>query len=239
MSEEHQIVSQVYEAKKDPEKADAFIRQYLGFIKSETAKFIGRVPQEGRDDELSIAMLAFYETITAYDRARGAFLRLASVAIRNRLIDYARSEKRHSGCLSYDEPASGDGSSIGDTLISDRGDMDGAADRISAQGEIAEFSMRLSEYGLTLSDVADSCPRQERTLAACMTALNYARENIELISELVRTKKVPLAALAAGSGVERKTLERHRKYLVAIMLAYTNGYEYIRRHLGQMKGGTR
>lgn len=31
-----------------------------------------------------------------------------------------------------------------------------------------------------------------------------------------------------------KTLERHRNYLVAILLAYTNGYEIIRGHLSRI-----
>jgi RNA polymerase sigma factor len=72
-----------------------------------------------------------------------------------------------------------------------------------------------------------------------MAALGYARENPALLAELEKTKKLPLTCLADGSGVSRKTLERHRKYLVAILLAYTNGYEIIRGHLRQMKGGTR
>ena len=54
----------------------------------------------------------------------------------------------------------------------------------------------------------------------------------------LRTKKLPLNDLAAGSGVERKTLERHRKYMVALLLIYTNGYEIIRGHLKNvLKGG--
>lgn len=40
--------------------------------------------------------------------------------------------------------------------------------------------------------------------------------------------------LMEGTGVERKTLERHRKYLAAILLAFTNGYEIIRGHLYQI-----
>ena len=47
--------------------------------------------------------------------------------------------------------------------------------------------------------------------------------------------------LAAGSGTDKKTMERHRKYLVAILLAFTNGYEIIRGHLRQLapaKGGS-
>ena len=52
--------------------------------------------------------------------------------------------------------------------------------------------------------------------------------------------KLPITQLAAGANVERKTLERHRKYMMAVLLAYTNGFEIIRGHLGQMalvKGG--
>ena len=40
-----------------------------------------------------------------------------------------------------------------------------------------------------------------------------------------------MAQLSAGSGVDRKTMERHRKYLVALLLAFTNGFEIIRGHL--------
>jgi len=41
--------------------------------------------------------------------------------------------------------------------------------------------------------------------------------------------------LAEKTGVDRKTLERHRKYLVAVLLAYTNGFEIIRDHLYQLQ----
>lgn len=37
--------------------------------------------------------------------------------------------------------------------------------------------------------------------------------------------------LSALAGVEGKTMERHRSYLIAILLAFTNGYEIIRGHL--------
>ena len=96
----------------------------------------------------------------------------------------------------------------------------------------------MESFGVSLSDVADNCPKQQRTLLACRKALAYARENSWLLEELVHGKKLPLAKLSDGSGVERKTLERHRKYLVALLLIYTNGYEIIRGHLAQvMEGG--
>ena len=77
-------------------------------------------------------------------------------------------------------------------------------------------------------------------MEACSSAIRYASENSHLLNELLRTKKLPLAQLAAGSGVERKTLERHRKYILAMLLIQTNGYEIIRghlRHILKRKGG--
>ena len=70
---EHSIVSQVYAAKTDPETADMFIQQYMGFIRSETVKFLRTAPEDGHEDELSIAMLAFYEAVLAYEKRPGRF----------------------------------------------------------------------------------------------------------------------------------------------------------------------
>ena len=70
--------------------------------------------------------------------------------------------------------------------------------------------------------------------------LDYARANPNLLEKLVETGRLPMNELAAGSGTDKKTMERHRKYLVAILLAFTNGYEIIRGHLCQIapaKGG--
>ena len=241
MRNEHEIVALVEAAQRDSAAADALVRQYLPFIKSETAKFIHRIPREGVDDELGIAMFAFYEAAMAYRRGRGAFLPLAARAIRNRLIDFARREARHGGVLSLEEPAGEEeGLALADRL--DTG-LDNVAEhqlRLAAREEIGEFGRTLSRYGISMTDVAEACPRQARTLEACHRALRWAKGEPGLLEELMRTGRLPIAALAKGAGVERKTLERHRKYMMAILLAYTNGFEIIRGHLQRVapeKGG--
>ena len=40
MNDEHKIIQQVYEAKKDVQAADQLIRTYMPFIRAETAKFL-------------------------------------------------------------------------------------------------------------------------------------------------------------------------------------------------------
>lgn len=242
MKTENEIVSRVYAAKEDAQTADELVREYLPFIKSETAKFLKRLPVEGQDDELGIAMFAFHEAVMAYSREKGAFLKLAATVIRNRLIDYQRKERRHEGVVSLDQTVDGDGESR--TLLEqvDTGHDEIAChqDRNDTRKEIAHFAQQLSEFGLKLTDIADNCPKQERTMNACHRVLAYAREKTFLLEQLVSTQKLPISALSEGTGVDRKTLERHRKYLVALLLAFTNGYEIIRGHLHRIapkKGG--
>ena len=221
---EHGIVSQVYAAKTDPEAADAFIGQYIGFIRSETVKFTHAALDNGHEDEVSIAMLAFYEAVLGYEKTRGAFLPYAARAIRNRLVDYYRAEKRHRNLISLHAPA-GDGEDrdLMETLPDRRDEIGDYEVRSASRQEIREFGEQLSRFGISFSDVADNCPKQERTLAACRRVLDHARSHPELLDQLVGSGRLPMNELSAGSGVEKKTLERHRKYLVAILLAFTNG----------------
>ena len=231
MAGEHQIVKAVYAAKKDSSKADALIRAYIPFIRTEAGKFMSRICTE-QDDEYSIAMMAFYEAIMGYEISRGAFLRYAALLIKSWLIDYNRKEARHRGAISlYEENSGDDDRMLMDTIADDKDVFEISAAREATRQEIIELLEVMSGFGVNFSDVADNSPKQERTLQACAAAIRYARDNPELLDELLRTKKLPLAQLVSGSGVERKTLERHRKYILAMLLIQTNGYEMIRGHL--------
>ncbi|MCR5601053.1 MAG: sigma-70 family RNA polymerase sigma factor [Ruminococcus sp.] len=235
-SDAHQIISRVYKAKTDSHAADELISAYMPFIKSETAKFLNRPPNQS-DDELSIAMFAFYESIRNYSKLRGSFLKFAALQIKNRLIDNYRKEKRNKGQISLDV-SEDDKADLKDTI---RDEHDTYAEnelREATQQEISELSAQMESFGVSMSDVADNSPRQHRTLEICQKAISYARKNPDILEEFLRTKRVPIAKLAEGAKVERKSLERHRRYLVAVLLICTNGYEIMRGHIMQvLKGG--
>lgn len=237
MNDEHKIIQQVYAAKEDLQAADRLIGAYMPFIKAETAKFLKRPPIEGQDDELSIAMIAFHEAIRGYSRMRGAFLKYAAMLMRSRMIDYRRKEQRHSGALSLDMPSGEEELSLGDSLTDGKNHTEELTAREATRAEIEELARQMEEFGVKLSDVADSCPRQRRTMETCRKALEYAKENSDILDEFLRTKRLPLARMSEGGGADRKTLERHRKYMVALLLIYTNGYEIIRGHLKQVMKG--
>lgn len=239
MELEHEIVGRVLAAKESSLAADALVRDYLPFIRSETAKYLRR-PALQEDDELSVATMAFHEAVLAYQRHRGAFLKFAARAIRSRLIDHFRAERRHRGHLSLQETGEEDDRTLAETLDVGTDPIGAHTERTAARQEIGHFSLTLSKFGLSLTDIADNCPKQARTRAACRRCLEYARQNPAVLAAVERTGRLPVTELAAEANVERKTLERHRSYILALLLAYTNGFEIIRGHLGQLaieKGG--
>lgn len=238
MGEEHEIVRLVYEAKEDSIAADRLIRRYMSFIRSEASKQAKRLLTES-DDELSIAMIAFHEAITGYSRQRGSFLSYAAMLIKSRLIDFRRREQRHRHSVSLDQPLDEeDDVTVGDRMASPEDHSHRIAERDALRFEITELTAQLASLGLSLSDIAENCPKQQRTQLACIRLLQYALQHRDLLDELIRTGKLPVARLADETKVERKTIERHRKYIVALLVIQTNGYEHIRHHMKQvLKGG--
>lgn len=162
--------------------------------------------------------------------------------IKSRLIDFKRSESRHYGVVSLDETID-DGeeeSTLMDRIPSKY--MDAKEDvRLEAtQREIFELTQVLREFGVSLSEMSENSPKQDRTLEMCQRVIRYAKNNPEILEELLQTKKLPLAKLIEGSKADRKTIERHRKYVIVMLVILTNGYDIIRGHLSkvyQEKGG--
>ena len=169
---------------------------------------------------------------------RGAFFNYASMLIRSRIIDYQRKEARHQGQVSLYAENNEDDRTILDGMADGRDHFQESANLEATRQEIEELAAVMKQFGVSFSDVADNSPRQERTLAACASAIRFAAGNQQLLDEVLKTGKLPLGKLVQGSGAERKTLERHRKYILAMLLIQTNGYEIIRGHLRHvLKGG--
>ena len=233
MTNQH-ITERVAQAKKSRSAEDALIQEYMPFIRSETAKFLKRPPSDS-DDELSIAMIAFHEAVHSYEESKGAFLHLAAMIIQSRLMDYYRKEKRHMGHISMNTPVGDTDTDMGELIVDEEENHgERIIQRDATRQEIEELSAQMKEFGVSLTDIAENCPKQERNKAVFLHAMQYARENADILDEFLRTKRLPLAKLCDGSKSVRKTLERHRKYLIALLLICTNGYEIIRGHLRQV-----
>ena len=76
MQEERALLREINEARASSRNTDRFIEKYTPFIRSEVMRTAPLCEFEEKNDELSIAMFAFYEALMNYDKSKGAFFPL-------------------------------------------------------------------------------------------------------------------------------------------------------------------
>ncbi|WP_305217061.1 sigma factor, partial [Klebsiella pneumoniae] len=70
------------------------LTQFTPLVIKIASGLTGRYMQVGRDEEISVGLLALNEAIDRYDPDKGAsFISFASMVISNRLRDYLRSQR--------------------------------------------------------------------------------------------------------------------------------------------------
>ena len=95
------------------------------------------------------------------------------MAAADRLIDYTRKEKKHKGIVSIETPIGDNGDTIGDQIPCGVDSQEELLERDATKKEIEELSRQMEQFGVSLTDVANNCPRQKRTLKACQKVLTY------------------------------------------------------------------
>lgn len=194
-----------------------------------------------KDEEYSIALLAINETIDSHDISRGASLTtLGETVIRRRLIDHMRRQSRIK-----EVPRS----SLAQTLEGEEYDdipaeVTAAEDLYREQQlahdrrlEIEALSKELAGYGLTFADLPAQTPKHAD---ARETALRIAATLVSdgvLWEDCRRRKLLPVAALCEKQMVSRKTVERHRKYIIAVALILGGDYPLLRQFVGVKRSG--
>jgi RNA polymerase sigma factor len=181
------------------------------------------------EDEASVALIALNEAIDRYDPSRGArLLTFAQTVIRRRLIDQARAVGRPEMPLSALELEDEDGQSHV-PLLSRRAVARAheAEEAEARREEIARYAERLGAFGLTLAELWRVAPRHRDSRRDAQAAGRLVASDAALRAHLMRHRLLPMKALEARVRVTRKTLERHRKYIVAVALVSRAEFPYL------------
>lgn len=216
------LTERVQLARQDSAAMEALIFDYLPFIKSEVAKAT-QLPLE-HEDRLSLGMLVFTQCVYQYQPGRGAFLSYASVCMRNRWIDEARKAGRGGATVYLQDENAGPAVEAQASLdiYSQKQEQRILADEI----ERLEEDMRL--YGISYALLSKGGPRQKRSRQLCANLAYKVTQTPALLHQLTTHRKLAQAALAAQSGVSVKTIEKHRRYIVALVLILSGDYPGIR-----------
>ncbi|ALS29396.1 RNA polymerase sigma factor SigI [Paenibacillus sp. 32O-W] len=219
----------------DDSLRDQFIAEYQPYIAKVTSKFCKRYIDPSRDDEFSVALAAFNEAIQQYAKDAGrSFLGFAETVIRRRLIDHVRKEQRHANLVPYSSFDAEDEDQqtlnpIETQQALERFQLEREAEE--RRLEIEEYSRKLAEFGISFEELAESSPKHADSRLMLFEIGKRLCEERPLFEALRKKGRLPVKELAALSGVSRKTVERNRKYLIAVALIFDGKYPYLQAYL--------
>ena len=229
-------------AKTDGSQREALIRDHETLILKTASRSSFRYITKS-DDEWSVALCAFSDAIDRYQPEQGDFLPFSQMVIKRALIDSHRSAASHLTEISTspfvlegidEEPDDWEKSVY--LAVADQSRE--RADR-SLSDEIEAANEMLQRYGFRFFDLTDCSPQQDKTKQACANAIRTVLSRPELKKELEKSRKLPIRALAAGSGVSKKILDRYRKYIIMAILILDGDYPQLSEYLKYVReGGT-
>ncbi|MFD1953537.1 RNA polymerase sigma factor SigI [Paenibacillus thailandensis] len=222
-------------AQGDEQLREHFIYSYKPFILKTASRFCKKYVNPEKDDEFSIALMAFNEAINQYSPSAGkSFLGFAETVIRRRLIDYVRKEQRHAVVSAYSAYEQEDEErQLYNPLEVKRAlqhyDFARVADE--RRMEIGEFNEELRSYGITFAELVECSPKHADSRRMLMDIARTLAEDEKLMRALQTKGKLPVKELTDACGVSRKTIERNRKYIIALCCVMTGAYPYLRDYL--------
>ncbi|RNA70586.1 RNA polymerase sigma-I factor [Bacillus sp. KQ-3] len=214
------------------------IEQYIPFIRKTTAKVCKRYINTSEDDEYSIALIAFNEAIHQYSPDKGSsFLSFASLVIRRRVIDFIRQEQRRKIPLSidYHDDDNENMENVAEIHASFH-EYHEKQEREYRREEILHLNEQLKAFKISLSDVAKQCPKHQDARENMVKIAKTVVEIEGLRSTLMTKKRLPIKELTKHITMSRKTIERNRKYIIAVSLVLMEDYRYLKDYLKEWLG---
>ncbi|WAH38423.1 RNA polymerase sigma factor SigI [Alicyclobacillus dauci] len=223
----------------DERDRNKLISDYVPFILRIASQTTHRYIDQNVDDEFSIALSAFNEAIDRFDLEReSSFLSFAETIIRRRLIDFFRSQSRDRRQLPWSEF----------DVVDDEENVTNYAEVSTSLAnhqlqeestlrsyEIEEYKQCLKEYDLSFSELVQISPKHEDARQNAFRIGKVIADDPELMEFVERRKSLPLKALEDRVHVSRKTMERQRKYILAVVLLMTGDFPRLQSYLAEAK----
>lgn len=208
------INERVETAKKDQYEREKLIADYTPFIKKQLSSFLHKYIDDRNSDELSIGLIAFNEAIDCFNCDKGSFLNFSSLLIKRRITDYLR--KNHSV------------SAIPIDLYCEKSDNYEDENRMI---EMISFKNLLSLYNITMNDLVKESPKHSDTREMALKIAQTICDNEKLLNQLVNKKTIPVKEIIKILNINKKTVERHRKYIIALVIIINEDLPVLKQYL--------
>jgi RNA polymerase sigma factor len=214
-------------AKTDKHALNTLIHDYMPFIKKCVSAVFFK--SQSKADNLTDAMFAFAHSVQTYKSEHGAFIQYAATVIRNRLIDNVRKElalQKHLVPFSAkaDEKDMAFHAEAWEAAVSLQV-FNRAEEERNLCLEIETVNGEFDQWGFSWATLLKKCPKQERSRRAAMRIAEAVRKSPELLADTLKTRQLPVTRLAGT--FPRKTLEKYRQYIAALIILSQGDYPYV------------
>ncbi|WP_377887853.1 RNA polymerase sigma-I factor [Alkalihalobacillus sp. R86527] len=221
------------------QNGDEFLRNklledYQPFIKKITSKVCNRYINQMMD-EFSIGLSAFNEAMDQYQRGQGSrFLTFADMVIRRRVIDYIRKEARQNKYIYLEPEELDEEGRLEDSFAEQKAALDVYEmdkQREVRMYEIEEYEQLLQKFSITFKVLSKNCPKHIDARDNAKLIAKLIAEDSTLSSYLLEKKQLPIKDLLSLVSCSRKTIERNRKYIIAVALIYLGGFNALKSYI--------
>ncbi|UFT98900.1 RNA polymerase sigma-I factor [Radiobacillus kanasensis] len=207
------------EAKKGNElEREYLIRHYKPYI----LNVVGHVCKRyvtWSSDETSIGLIAFNRAVDTFEYDSGrTFLNYVYLLIKRDLIDYFRKEKRHLHITSDDDQLEHSKAEMKASLES----YHQSTSTTALVEEILELDEKLGNFNISFEELESHSPKHRKTQIKVMEMATEFIKYHDLVNELIEKCIFPISSFSKRTGYRPKSIERHRKYLITIIMIQLN-----------------
>nr|WP_084715614.1 RNA polymerase sigma factor SigI [Virgibacillus sp. SK37] len=216
----------------DEQIQNYLLKTYQPFIAKCVSEVCKRYIDPKKDDEFSIGLSAFNEAILSYSPDKGSsFLSFANLVVKRKVIDYIRYVQKRPLGISLDETYDAELMENPIEIVAVKRNFQMEQDAWRRKEEIMDFKEKLKEYKLTLLELTESSPKHKDARDSAVRTARILFEDEKLRSYVLDKKKLPIKDLIKLVKVSKKTLERNRKFILAIFVVLSNDYVYLQDYL--------
>lgn len=233
----HSLEELVLLAQENGQVRHHLIKEYQPFI-AKTASKVCKKYIDPSLDEYSVALQGFNEAIDKFRPEQGdSFLAFAEVVIQRRVIDYIRQEMRQTRLIYLEDGTEEKQEENSAQLQASLSHYYLEEERARRKAEIMEYREHLREFDITFQELAKLCPKHSDARENAKQVAKLIAENPEFVAHLLEKKQLPMKELLGLVNCSRKTIERHRKYIIAMVLIYAGGYHSLREYIEPEREG--
>lgn len=216
------------------EYRNELIDSYKPFIRKVLSKVCKRYIDQTMD-EYSVGLFAFNEAINQYQPNQGSkFLTFADMVIQRRTIDYIRKENRRKKAVYLDHDAQDEEGNYEESYIQQKAALDHYEEKKQIDErvyQIENYQKMLEDYGITFKVLSKHCPKHLDARENAKSIAKLISERPEFVKHLQDKKQLPIKDLLKFVDCSRKTVERNRKYIIAVSLIYIGGFTALQSYI--------